>query len=484
MDTLVLSRYNILVPLRHERVLAYNSLSGATAVWDAADSEAASQISRHEKVDVASPEVSNLVRGGFAVREDVDELVILRQQYEANRNDTSTMILTIAPTLVCNFGCDYCFQGADKPGGSMDGRVQDAVVSLAARALPSIRRLHVAWYGGEPLLATRVIYALSARLKSLCESHGRGYDAMIVTNGYKLTRDVAQRLYANRVQSAQVTLDGDRENHDQRRHRLCGGGSFDVILKNLRAVVEDVPLHISIRINIDGRNKDSVYALLDHLSQQGLAKRRNFSVYFAPVEAITTGCHNVARSCLSKASYGELEVALTRYAYDAGLAPLPYPPRLRGLCGALKRYGLVILPNGDLHKCWDTVSLPREKVGTIFEVGAVREDARAKRWAEWTPFENGVCISCKILPNCAGSCAHKFVNPNETLGEAGSLPCPSWKYNIKERLLLMAEKSGAIASSDYDPELVRTRSADICSSAVLPTTPRFVGDRHMLRVVA
>jgi uncharacterized protein len=107
--------------------------------------------------------------------------------------------------------------------------------------------------------------------------------------------------------------------------------------------------------------------------------------------------------------------------------------------------------------------MPQRKVGTIFDVAALRTDERVLQWLRWTPFENGVCTQCKILPNCAGACAHKFINPGETLGEAASLPCPSWKYNIKERLVLRAERSGAIAASDIDPDQVRTSSAEICS---------------------
>ncbi|HXZ02407.1 MAG TPA: TIGR04463 family radical SAM/SPASM RiPP maturase [Stellaceae bacterium] len=467
MAALAHSRFNIVVPLRHGRNLAYNSMSHATAVWDRAESDVFDRVGRGEDIDDAEATVTDLLYGGFIVRHGFDELALLRQRYDATRKDPSRMVLTIAPTLMCNFGCDYCFQGACKPAGTMSADVQDAIVDLVTRATPSLKRLHVAWYGGEPLLAPAVIDSLSERLIALCDAKSVAYDATIVTNGYKLTLGVARALAARRVTGAQITLDGARNEHDRRRFRLGGGGSFDRILANLKAAIDDVPLTISIRINIDSRNAASVYALLDELARQGFARRKNFGVYFAPVEAITEGCHNVADDCMSKSAYGRLETELTRYAFDAGLSSLPYPPRFRGVCGALRPKGFVVLPNGDVHKCWDTVASPDQKVGTIFDVDALAADKRALRWVQWSPFDNATCTSCKILPNCAGSCAHKFLNPDQTLGEAGALPCPSWKYNINERLLLTAERSGAITADDYQSEQVRTNSAAICSVSPL-----------------
>jgi uncharacterized protein len=465
MADFVTSRFNILVPLRGGRTLAYNGSSAATAIWDIAESEIYDRVDRGEDVDPAHETVGDLVRCGFIVPHDTDEVDLLRQQYETFRNDPRQMVLTIAPTLACNFGCDYCFQGQDKPHGIMSQRVQDAILEMASQASRSIKRLHVAWYGGEPLLALPVIESLSDHLISLCNRSSVAYDAMIVTNGYKLTPQVARSLYSRQVKSAQVTIDGAAGYHDQRRSLLGGQPTFARICENLKAVLDEVPLRLSVRINIDVRNFKSIRRVLEHFVSLGLARRKMFGVYFAPVEAITEGCHCVADVCMSKGDYGSLEAELTRYAYDLGLAALPYPPRFRGVCGAVRPKGIVVIPNGDLHKCWDTVHMGEHKVGSVFDLDAARVDERANEWRQWSPFENKICTSCKILPNCAGSCAHKFINSDQTRGEAASLPCPSWKYNIMERLILMAERSGAITAQDYDPEEIKTDPRKLCAAS-------------------
>ncbi|QJW89091.1 radical SAM/SPASM domain protein maturase [Spirosoma taeanense] len=460
------SRYCIRIPLKSTNTLMYNSLSGAFAILDKQDMALFETIEEGRYLDATDQEVKQMELGGFIRREQVDELTHLEQQYKAHRFDPNTMILTIAPTLACNFGCDYCFQGIDKAKDTMSREVQDAIVALVERAAPNIRHLHVAWYGGEPLVRLKIIEALSDRFIELCAQRGIKYDAMIVTNGYQLTRDVALSLHTRRVGGVQITLDGPAEHHDVRRVLLSGKGTYRAIIDNVKTWIDEVPLSVSVRVNIDERNRNDIHKLIDDMEQDGLAGKKNLKMYFAPVEAITTGCHSIADVTMGKLRYGQLETELYQHGYEVGLTALPYPPRFRGICSAVRPKGLVITPNGDLHKCWDTVSFPKQKVGTIFDVEALNEDERVLEWLRWTPFTNQTCRNCKILPNCTGSCAYKFIHHTDTRGEAAVLPCPSWKYNIKERLVHRAEKMGFITAEDYDPADIQTDPNELCTTVL------------------
>lgn len=349
----------------------------------------------------------------------------------------------------------------------MQQDVQDAIVAFVEQVAPTIERLHVAWYGGEPLLRLGVIEQLSDRLIEICKLKRLNYDAMIVTNGHRLTGEVARSLHSRRVMTAQVTLDGEAHYHDERRHLLGGGGTFKRIIDNLKQVVNDSQLRVSVRVNIDHRNQVGVRTLLDDLVTEGLAGRPNFRLYFAPVEAMTVGCHSVEEACFSKQDYGQLEAELYRYAFDVGLTALPYPPRFHGTCAAVRPSGWVITPTGDLHKCWDTVTFSQHAIGSIFDLEAAVKSDKAQRWLQWSPFNNATCQNCKLLPNCAGACAYKFLHSKETRGEAATLPCPSWKYNIKERLLLRAERMGAVSREDYNLEEVHTDPRELCADDIL-----------------
>jgi uncharacterized protein len=244
------SRYNVLIPLKNGRALAYNALSGGFALWEVAEKTLFdSSVPGPTFLDETKPIVQALEKGGYLVREHVDELGYIERQYRQHRYDPKRMILTIAPTMACNFACDYCFQGADKSSATMDVSVQDAIVALLQRVAPRINHFHVAWYGGEPLIRLKVIESLSDRFIAHCNQHKIKYDAMVVTNGYRLTPEVAKSLYVRRVKVVQVTLDGPPDYHDQRRVLLGGGGTFNQIISNIQAWIDEVPLTVRSTIS-------------------------------------------------------------------------------------------------------------------------------------------------------------------------------------------------------------------------------------------
>lgn len=459
------SRYTVTTPLLRGRTLAYNSLSGALAIWEDHERGVYESVASDERPRSRDGEaLSQLAYGGFVVAQGTDELQIIERQYNAHRYDMQTMILTVAPTLACNFACDYCFQGQDKPTRGMQPDVQDALMAMIERVTPAIRRLHIAWYGGEPLLRKDLIASLSDRVIAHCDANRLAYDAMIVTNGYFLTAEVARMLVERRVKQAQVTLDGLPSHHDARRHLHSRNGTFARIIDNLREVVREVPqLRISVRVNIDDRNSGDIEGLIDLLNEEGFGGRDNFKLYFAPIEAMTEGCHNVEAMTLSKSRYAQLEARLYRHGYKAQLTALPYPPRFHGTCAAVRPRGFVIVPSGEIHKCWDTVNDPGRAIGNLFDLDAINHNELSHAWIKWTPFKNETCRNCKILPNCAGACAYKFVHSGSQRGEAAILPCPSWKYNIRERLLLRAVETGALTRDDYDEEQARTDPNELCA---------------------
>lgn len=393
--------------------------------------------------------LQSLIGGGHLVGETVDEVAAVRADYEAARGATDTLALTIAPTMACNFACGYCFQGQHKPSKKMTPEVQDAIIAFV-KAHRGLRSLNIVWYGGEPLMGRESIFRLSDLLIAYCDKNGIAYSASIVSNAWFLTAEVAAQLYARRIRQVQVTIDGDRETHDQMRPLTSGGRTFDRILDNIEKTLDATALAIQTRVNVGQRNVEHATAMLDELAARQLGQRGQFSVYFSPIEASTPESGSAYEERLARAEFNRKVLALEQKARDLGFAGIQTPSNgFMGMCVAASKGGYVIAGNGDVHKCWETAHDPSKRTGSIFAPETLHESVNASLWEQWTPFDNAICSSCKILPMCGGLCAHRFIYNNT---DSTALPCPSWKWNTADYLFSRAKDLGIVAQDQWLPE--------------------------------
>ena len=96
--------------------------------------------------------------------------------------------LILYPTEQCNFRCTYCYE--DFEIGKMTSQVQAGVKRLIERRMESLDHLHLAWLGGEPLVARDVLLDLSAFAKRTCESAGVGLTGATLTQAERLLESV------------------------------------------------------------------------------------------------------------------------------------------------------------------------------------------------------------------------------------------------------------------------------------------------------
>ena len=236
--------------------------------------EYAQKFKRIQEGDVRDADdlVAELIRGGILVNEERDELGEIRLQSRAARFANTALSLTIAPTMACNFCCPYCYEKG-QAYTTMGEEVLTQLSKFVKDYYPGIASLSVGWYGGEPLLGMKMIERITSDLKDVvgptCE-----YSASIVTNGYLLTPDVARRLAACGVTSAQVTIDGSKSDHDSRRILHDGSPTYERILKNVKECADIID--ISIRGNVDKTNIEAAQELLDYLELNGLMNKVHF----------------------------------------------------------------------------------------------------------------------------------------------------------------------------------------------------------------
>ncbi len=427
------SRYNVVVPVE-DTVWVYNGLSGRYLSLASEDwRDACRFLDGHDVPELPVSALQDLTMARMLVNDDLDEVAVLEKRYRAGAADRSSFALTIVTSLGCNFDCPYCFQV--KPKAILDDETVGLLLDLLEEQLPTIERFHVTWFGGEPLLATDRIYGLSEEFIGRCDAAGVGYSASIVTNGYLLTPEVAAALRDCRVANAQITLDGPAETHDLMRPLRSGRGTFEVILDNVVACADLLP--ISIRVNLDTANAASYTRLLDTLVERGLSGRVsvNPGQIVAYDEGIGAPSESYRTRCFTLPEFADVEREFLAYAAARGLASPSLPQPVATPCTAVRENELVVGANGELYKCWDSVGNHQEVVGHLRSWRDPND--RILKWLHYDPFADEGCRGCIALPTCMGGCAHhQMTNP-------GDAKCSTFRLTHRRQVEEYAEAAEA-----------------------------------------
>ncbi|MEW5797312.1 MAG: radical SAM protein [Candidatus Zixiibacteriota bacterium] len=439
------SRYNHLCAIRNGRIiLAYNSYSGAVAEIESENYPVVRKILDAPNA-VYEGEAASFLQclrdGGFLIPDGIDQRSALRVKARSDRLEGTILTLTIAPTLACNFSCDYCFES--RTGGRMSEPTQEALLAFVDRYLYRADGLRICWFGGEPTLCLPIIERLQREFAELTRKHRLTlYPGMIITNGYLLDAAMARQLKELGVAQAQVTLDGPRSVHDSRRKLKNGRGTFDRILDNLCAVAGI--LKINIRINIDKDNVDSAYEVVELLQSRQVLDKVNIT--FAPITPSGSVCSDIIERCHDNEEFAGALTRTYRRLLERGIRQVTFPrPSSGAACGAIAEGYFVVSPTGHLFKCWEDLSLDGAKwVGDIFSSQPSEQQlANLRAYQSWQPLGLTECRDCSVLPICMGGCpARGLEKPSATCGS-----CVTWKHNLGELLDLAYASANASPSN-------------------------------------
>lgn len=450
------SRFNRVFKTTEGAWLAFNSYSTALAELDPENvSFIQALLASPNGVSCRTPEQhairEALIEGHFLVEDEIDELAQVQADVLRDRFRQDHLLLTIAPTLDCNFRCDYCYE--EHLRVTMAKAVQKKLVEWVRERAPGTRKLSVCWYGGEPLLprALAVVENLSAAFVKIAQEHGIEYEAQVITNGFLLDREKMKRLVELGVQSVQVTLDGPPDMHDRRRVLINGRGTFWRIIENLKETVDLASFQL--RINVDQRNAMAALDLVEVLVEEGLGDK--IRPYLAQVTYDGAACGNILEACYSSDDFARMEVQIYEEAGRRDLPLARYPSRIPGaFCTADRVNGFVFSPTGSIFKCWHEVTMnPDAAIATLLDGQQPFQKANEDRWLSWNAFEKQGCRSCNVLPLCHGGCPLEAIkHPEKDRGA-----CERYKFNL-EPLLGVTHRHG----SPYTRAAGESAARDFC----------------------
>jgi uncharacterized protein len=296
----------------------------------------------------------------------------------------SVYTVTVLTSTDCNLGCGYCFQntGQDPTGGTRPPRITHArltsetitdVLEFARGKMAEvgIEKLHILFFGGEPLLNPKGCRELLTR----AADYGLA-SASMISNATLLNPFLAKQLVDLGLDAVQVTFDGDRADHDKIRVRRSGGGTFDSIVDNMAAVSAAVDIRWGVRVNVSHLNYAGVDSLIDTLADR--LDTAACSIHFAWVGDAGIGYANEMRH---SATLSEQFLQWQRHATERGFRvsrPGAASPCLT--CSFSDgRYGAVVNADGTLSSCWETAGRPGWQVGSITD-GYLPAERTEGRW--------------------------------------------------------------------------------------------------------
>ncbi len=355
----------------------------------------------------------------------------------------------------CNMDCEYCFAGK----GEYSGKSGIMSLEVGKRALDylvensgSRRHLEVDFFGGEPLINWDVCKELVKYGRELEKKHDKIFNFTLTTNGVLIDDDVID--FTNReMGNVVLSMDGRRETHDRMRHSKSGGGTYDSIMDNFRALVdsrteegaERRSKEYYMRGTYTAYNKDfsrDVIAMADlgfrETSIEPVVSDPDvpYALHEEDLPQLFEEYEKLALEMLEREKRGE---GFNFYHYTVDLTGGPCIYKRVSGCGVSTEY-LAVTPTGDLYPCHQFVGDDEMIVGNIYE-GITHPETVDIFRGNNNLYTRDECRNCWAKLYCAGGCAANNYHSNGDINKVYKFGCELQRKRIECAIMLAAARS-------------------------------------------
>ena len=142
---------------------------------------------------------------------------------------------TIFTTTDCNARCFYCYEMGRSRIPMSAETAHKAAAYIAAHC--GGEKVHLHWFGGEPLFNKQVIDIICTDLAE----KGIVYESMIISNGYLFDGATVEQAVSHwKLKSVQITLDGTEEIYNRSKAFIYKDGKspYQVVLANIQRLLD------------------------------------------------------------------------------------------------------------------------------------------------------------------------------------------------------------------------------------------------------
>ena len=257
--------------------------SGSTLCVDLVPTEYANLLAQGADLSFLSPEEKKhlLKRGHLTNLTPAQELVefkktvgVITEKVGKSNEKQKKAGITFILTYNCNLACTYCFQSALPHKLRGHTMTPDFVDTFFTDCFPQLfptppKQCLFTLFGGEPLLPNNreAITRILSHVKKY-----PGSRVNVATNATMLPSMLDLiGPEKGKIQSIQITLDGDRSMHDENRISAAGKPTFDAMIDAIRQVIR-TKADVAIRVHMHPNKLDSAERLVQYLDKEGLLR--------------------------------------------------------------------------------------------------------------------------------------------------------------------------------------------------------------------
>jgi len=178
------------------------------------------------------------------------------------------MAYTIWTTGACNLKCKYCYEGLDKPSLNMTPSVAEEALKFIIFDFDSKKDdlLLINFHGGEPFLNFKLIQYFVTKLKQYY-TNKKEVVFTATTNATLLDKEIIDFIIKENIEIT-VSIDGEKDTHDQMRPFYNGQGSHDIVMKNTLILRDNFP-DIRIRMTYNTETVEQLSRNVKYLLYKG-----------------------------------------------------------------------------------------------------------------------------------------------------------------------------------------------------------------------
>lgn len=389
------SAYTVDLTLDDERGMLYNTLSREYYVYQKSQSRELWNFLAHLNHGIhclECPELfEQLHRKHIIVQEDEDEQEELRYLQNVKRYASDQFYMTIFATNGCNLKCSYCEQNHITT--PMFDSTMDHLLRFIEDITTKVKTLYIDWMGGEPLLEYERICRIMEKASKICEQNACRLNGKIITNGYLLDNKKLRRLEQANIAKLQITLEGNRDNHNSKRKDAWRQDTYDIIVNNMQqALIHG--MQVFLQVNMDEAYIDEKLEVLEEIP------KRYRSMVF--VNFINAPWNQVTVSMYEH----------IKWAMDLGYeCHIRYNEYVK--CHACLSNSMSVNTDGAVLLCHESMN-GEHRIGHLSEQGeaCIENAGQLYKLRNVSALDNHTCKECQELPLCMGDCRIRRIQDN------------------------------------------------------------------------